>query len=191
MSSDNELDIAWCLNNGAISTQWNTAWMQALIANGAREGDALNDMKAQFFEDTYGYTGSLNDKENQWKDAGRPDAVTFDYNGTVVINDMGGTFYGTTSELDFTPSDSCGLPLLLAERYNAFFGFSGGTIRLATSGDETVYASVDIIIPEYSASPITLTLTTTNWEVINAGLYAWLQTQVGNTVGFQVTGTPA
>lgn len=187
--SKNEDDIAWCLNNGATSTQWNTAWMQALIANGATEG-ALPDMKAQVFEDVFGYSGSLSDMEKQWIEEGRPDAVSFDYNGTVLISYNSAPFVGCITEGDFTPSDSCGLPLLPSARWNSLLTYPG-VVSIATSGNEALYSSVELTLPDYSETPITLTLSGSKWAGNDAGVIAWMATQVGNTIGFQVTGTPA
>lgn len=190
--SKNEDEIAWCLRNGATSTDYNDAWREAMIANGATASHALPDMKIQVFQNIFGYIGSLSDMEKEWYSADLPDASIYDYNGTVLIQDLGSGFYGTVTEGNFTPSDSCGLPLLIADRWNSFIGIASGTvIQIGTSGTESVYASIDLTIPEFSATPITLLLSGSVWAKTDASLYTWMSTQVGNTVGFKVNGTPA
>lgn len=188
-AAENEAVIAVCIAGGATSTQYNTALMELAIIQGATASDLPTALFQMFTG--MGYVGSLQDMWKQWAAAGMPAAPAADYDGTVDITDLGSGFIGANTEGAFTPSDSCGLPLLLTARYNSLLTFGGTTVRLATSGNEALYASVDVTFPAYSSTAITCSLNGTRWEGSNAGLVSWMATQVGNTIDMEVIGTPA
>ena len=112
-----------------------------------------------------------------------------DYVGTVLINDLAAGFlHGSSTIGEFIPSLT-GFPLMAGSSWSQFTINSSNQMEWLTTGLESAYATVDLVLPNYSATPITLTYDGTNsWDAtVAAAVRTYIISELGNNMPFEIT----
>lgn len=181
MAAKNQEIIAAAIAEGATSTQYNTALMEFAIANGATAGQALPDALDTAFT-SIGYTGTLQDKFNQWAAAGYPGAAPA-YTYQLTVASMAGPYYGYENgvggALDPTTaphSDPDPITRMRADSANYFYvgvlgSHAGQSLWLEIEGFNDASTAVSMFGD------------VNQWYVTTAGLTTFMSGQVGNTIG--------
>lgn len=185
MKGGNQTIIEWCLANGATSTQYATALIEAAQAAGATASDVNTAVQEMLV--AAGYTGSLSDMWEQFLAAGMPapggGAASYDmtvgsfsslrgYDGQTYM-------FGSMSSTDF---DDLGSTITINKLYAAisdemyFYVSVGGdrtgqTVELATAGFN-------------GGSPIILNGLAGGYfqSGTETGLNAYYNSELGNTI---------
>ena len=186
MAAKNEEIIAACIATGATSTQYNTALMEFAVAAGAT-ATALPDALNEAFG-LLGYTGTLNERFNQWAAAGYPaPGGGYAYSWTIG---QSGTTYGFLSGSygDLTPTTA---PHSDPDPITALRVDASNFVYLAVAGSHSG-TNVYMVVEGFNddSTRAVLVGSTAQWLGISiTGLNTYLAGQIGNTLGVNLYDT--